>query len=148
MTPRPVRSQQPRSQDYQSQKRRRARARRLLVLGMLPVACVALLLTGCSKPVKATLQPDGSQTVKVIVKGGFSPANIEAEANKPLKIEFYRDEDPNVHSCDQELLIPSENVNLHLPVHESQIVEIKPQAKGEVEFQCGMHMFKGKVSFK
>ncbi len=114
------------------------------------MAGVVLLITGCaSKPVAAVMGTDGVQQVKVIVKHGYSPSVIVAQAGKPLKIEFYRDEDANAESCAKDLIIPSENVQIPLPAHESQIVEIKPQAAGtDVEFQCGMHMMKGKISFK
>jgi plastocyanin domain-containing protein len=129
--------------------RKHRRNRRLLFLSVIGVTSLSLFLGGCSKPVKATQLPDGTQRVKITVSHGYSPSQIEAEAGKPLKIEFYRDEDPNVHSCTQDVTVPSENVNLHLPVHESQIVEIKPpQGKGEVAFQCGMGMQKGKISFQ
>lgn len=116
----------------------------LLLLGI----SLVMGLSGCaSAPVKATLQPDGSQSAKIIVKDGYKPAEIVAEANKPLKVEFYRDEE-HEKSCDSELVIPSENVKLHLPIRESQIVEIKAQPPGEVVFKCGMDMMHGKIAFK
>lgn len=110
----------------------------------------ALLFSSCAeRPVKATLGPDGVQTVKVIVEHGYKPSKIEAEVGKPLKIEFLRKGDPNAEeSCDEDLVIPSENVNIHLPVNESQIVEINPQMPGEVPFECGMKMMKGTITFK
>lgn len=122
-----------------------------LLLSLL--ACLAgfsaLLISGCaSKPVVADLQPDGTQTVKVVVKHGYQPSHILAKAGQPLKIEFYRDEEGGSHSCDEVLEIPAENVKLPLPAHESQIVEIKPQPAGEMTFQCGMKMMKGSITFK
>ena len=124
--------------------RRRLASWGLLALGLGGV----LMMGGCSQSLKTTELADGSQTVKVVVKDGFHPSRIEARAGKPLKIEFYRDEDPGVRSCDQEVNMPTEHVNIHLPVHESQIVEIKPQAAGDIEFQCGMHMYKGSIAFR
>lgn len=123
----------------------------LLMGGFISLSTVVLLISGCaaSKPVATVPGPDGTQMVKVMVKHGYSPSVILAKAGQPLKIEFYRDEEPGTESCDKDLVIPSENVNIPLPPHESQIVEIKPQNAGsEVEFQCGMHMMKGKISFK
>jgi len=131
------------------------RARMMLRCGLLLGGCLtlltggALLVSGCaSKPVAAVEGPDGVQTAKVVVHHGYNPGTIEAKAGKPLKLEFYRDEEPEVESCDKDLVIPSENVSIPLPVHESQIVEIKPHAAGEVEFKCGMNMMKGKIIFK
>jgi plastocyanin domain-containing protein len=109
----------------------------------------ALLFSSCAEqPTKATVGPDGVQTVKVIVEHGYKPSKIEAQVGKPLKIEFLRKGDPNVESCDEDLVIPSENVNIHLPVGESQIVEINPQMPGDVAFECGMKMMKGTITFK
>src|SRR5262245_38177684 len=91
----------------------RTRIGRALTLGILAVLGGSLLLAGCSKPAKAKQQADGGQSIRVLVKDGYHPTHIEAQAGKPLKIEFYRDEDPAAHSCDADLVIPSENVNLH-----------------------------------
>ncbi|HEY9745191.1 MAG TPA: cupredoxin domain-containing protein [Oculatellaceae cyanobacterium] len=108
-----------------------------------------LIFSSCTEsPVKATVGPDGVQTVQVIVQHGYKPSHIEAEVGKPLRIEFLRKEDPNAHSCGEDLLIPSENISLHLPANESQIVEINPQLPGEITFECGMKMMKGKITFK
>jgi len=118
--------------------------------GLMGLTTLALLISGCvSKPVSALPGPDGVQVIKVTVNHGYSPNNFVAQSGKPLKIEFYRDEEPGAESCARELDIPSENVHIPLPARESQIVEIKPQPAGsEVAFQCGMHMMKGKISFK
>ncbi|WP_373533554.1 cupredoxin domain-containing protein [Vampirovibrio sp.] len=127
------------------------RTRQLFRAGSLLMALLGFpaLLLGCaSKPVSAVAQPDGTQTVKVVVKHGYQPSHIKAKAGQPLKIEFYRDEDPGQHSCGETLEIPAESVKLPLPSRESQIVEIKPQQPGEMSFQCGMSMMKGKITFK
>ena len=101
------------------QKRWRIKPLRLFAL-VLPLLCLlivpVLLISGCaSSPVEAEVQADGSQTVKVLVKNGYQPSHIEAKAGTPLKIEFYRDEDPSGHSCGETLEIPAENVSLPLP---------------------------------
>lgn len=108
-----------------------------------------LLINGCaSKPVETSEGPDGVQVVKVVVQHGYRPSHIQAKAGQPLRIEFYRDEEPDTESCGQELEIPAEGVRIPLPARQSQIVEIKPQAPGEIAFQCGMNMMKGKITFQ
>src|SRR5262245_46650717 len=127
------------------------RQRRLLrLVGFCSVFLVGLLgLSSCTpKPMKTELGPDGVQTVKVIVSHGYNPSKIEAKLGKPLRIEFLRKEAAGEESCDEDVVIPSENVNLHLPVNESQIVEINPQTAGDVTFECGMKMMKGVITFK
>lgn len=122
----------------------------LLLTGCFTVVLAGVvLISGCaSKPVSAVAGPDGVQTVKVTVRHGYTPSRIVAKAGQPLKIEFYRDEDANAESCDKEVVIPDDNVRLPLPSHESQIVEIKPHAAGEMDFHCGMNMMKGSITFK
>lgn len=127
---------------------RMARLLTLLVALCLGVGVPTLLLGCASKPVKATMQADGVQLVRVVVSNGYQPSHIEAKAGKPLKIEFYRDEEPSEHNCGEVLEIPAEHVKLPLPARESQIVEIKPQSPGVIEFRCGMNMMKGKITFR
>ncbi len=133
-------------------RRKRLRLDRLTLLGTAVAALLigpVFLICGCTaKPVSAVEQPDGTQTIKVLVKHGYQPSRIQAKVGKPLKIEFYRDEEPGQASCAENLEIPAENVKLPLPARESQIVEIKPQPAGEVVFQCGMNMLKGTITFQ
>jgi plastocyanin domain-containing protein len=120
----------------------------LVGIGLSISAAVGLFISGCAnKPVAAVMGPDGVQTAKVMVRHGYHPNAIEAKAGQPLKVEFYRDEETS-ESCDKVLMIPAENVSIPLPIHERQIVEIKPHAAGEIEFQCGMKMMKGKITFR
>ncbi len=118
-------------------------------LGILLAGVLVLGLSGCaSKPVEADLGVDGVQSAKVIVQHGYKPNHIVAKAGKPLKVEFYRDEEGGGHSCGEELVIPSENIKIKLPARESQIVEIKAQPAGELVFTCGMNMLKGTITFE
>lgn len=124
----------------------------VLSVFMSLISAVVLLISGCaaSRPVSAVENADGTQSAKVVVRHGYFPANIEAKAGKTLKVEFYRDEEPGAESCGQDLVIPSENVNMPLPAHQSQIIEIKPadtQAPKPIEFHCGMNMMKGRITF-
>lgn len=125
---------------------------RLVIVLMMSVLSGSLLLSGCAQqqqaPVEAATAPDGSQTIKVVVKGGYNPNNIVAKAGKPLKLEFYRDEDPQSDSCDKTLLIPSENIQQDLTAGATQPIELKAHAAGTVGFECGMHMFKGTITFR
>lgn len=127
--------------------RKPRRLLRLMGCGVLFVVGLLGFSSCAQKPVEATMGQDGVQTVKVIVSHGYNPSKIEAKVGKPLRIEFLRQE-PEGESCDEDVVIPSENVNVHLPVNESQIVEINPQLPGDVTFECGMKMMKGVITFK
>jgi len=109
-----------------------------------------MLLAGCAQQsVKAVKGPDGVQTARIVVKDGYHPSEVVAKGGEPLRLVFFRDEPAGGHSCGEELMVPAENVKLKLPPGQTQIVELKAQpAGGEVPFECGMKMMKGRVRFE
>jgi Cu+-exporting ATPase len=117
---------------------------------LLPVLTLALAISACSqpKPVPATQLPDGTQMAHIQVKNGYHPSLIEAKAGKPLSLEFFRDEMPGVHSCDQVLSIPSEKITRPLSAQKLEKFIISAHPNGtEVDFECGMKMTHGKIRF-
>jgi plastocyanin domain-containing protein len=84
----------------------------------------------------------GVQVVDVIVKGGYRPAAIVAEAGRPLLLNFTRREST---PCGEEVVLPEFGLRAHLPEDKTVPVEITPAAPGEYEFTCGMNMYKGKI---
>ena len=87
----------------------------------------------------------GVQQVNITVKGGYSPDVIEVEKDKPVQLNFYRDED---NSCSEELLLPDFNLRRELPPFHTTTVELLPRQAGTYEFTCGMHMLRGKLVVK
>ena len=81
-------------------------------------------------------------TRTITVKGGYSPAQVNARAGEPLRLVFDRQE---TSGCSAELLIPAFGVRQTLPAFESTSVEITPHAAGEYEFTCGMNMLRGSI---
>jgi plastocyanin domain-containing protein len=84
----------------------------------------------------------GVQVVDVIVRGGYQPAAIVAEAGRPLRLNFTRREST---PCGEEVVLPEFGRRAHLPEDRTVPVEITPQRPGEYEFTCGMNMYKGKI---
>ena len=122
----------------------------LLAIGVLGVILfgVSACSNGDDKPVRATMRPDGTQTVKVLVQHGYHPRIILAKAGIPLTVYFMRKEPPG-HSCDQELTIPDAKIEkMPLPIGENKRVILAARPKGsEVAFECGMQMLHGKVRY-
>lgn len=81
-------------------------------------------------------------TRTITVRGGYSPAKVNARAGEPLRLVFDRQE---TSGCSAELLIPAFGVRQTLPAFESTGVEITPDAPGEYEFTCGMNMLRGSI---
>jgi plastocyanin domain-containing protein len=92
--------------------------------------------------VAARAAAGGVQVVDVIVKGGYQPASILAEAGRPLRLNFTRREST---PCGEEVVLPEFGRRAHLPEDSTVAVEVTPREPGEYEFTCGMNMYKGKI---
>ena len=87
----------------------------------------------------------GVQEVDITVKGGYSPDVIEVERGKPVRLNFYRDEE---NSCSEELLMPDFSIRRELPAFKTTLIELLPQQAGRFDFTCGMGMLRGTLLVK
>ena len=78
----------------------------------------------------------------MVSEKGFEPARLTARAGTPIRITFVRTTDA---TCATEVSIPSSNVTRALPLNQPVTIEITPQKSGQIEFVCGMDMFRGAV---
>lgn len=96
-----------------------------------------------SKP--KSLKTSG-HTITVLVKDGvYSPARIEIEAGKPVKLNFLR-EDPS--PCAEKVIFTSLNISEDLPINKEKMIEIEIKQPGEYEFTCQMQMYRGSLIVK
>ncbi|MEK7114920.1 MAG: cupredoxin domain-containing protein [Patescibacteria group bacterium] len=86
-----------------------------------------------------------SDSVDILVEGGYSPEIISIEKGKTIKLNFIR-KDPS--NCLEEVVLSDFGVRKKLPLNEKITIEITPQKKGEFTFSCGMNMFHGKIIVK
>ncbi|MEK7061669.1 MAG: cupredoxin domain-containing protein [Patescibacteria group bacterium] len=86
-----------------------------------------------------------SDSVDIIVDGGYSPEVISIMKGKTIKINFIR-HDPN--SCLEEVVLSDFKIRKYLPLNQKITVEITPQKSGEFQYSCGMNMFHGKIIVK
>ncbi|MBC6605424.1 cupredoxin domain-containing protein [Hymenobacter sp. BT188] len=93
----------------------------------------------------AVSSSSGVQQVDIVVKGGYSPDVIEVKKDKPVQLNFYRDED---NSCSEELLLPDFQIRRELAPFQTTAVELLPRQAGTFEFTCGMHMLRGQLVVK
>jgi hypothetical protein len=73
---------------------------------------------------------------------GFAPVQIRVEANKPIKLAFTRDSQPN---CGNQVVFPSLGMRRNLPPGETVVIELAPASASELLFTCGMGMYKGLI---
>ena len=117
-----------------------------LVVTLLGLAAVAwvnwyFFLAGRGAAAIAISDGGGAQRVPIEVKGGYSPAVVRVEADRPVRLEFHRDE---TGSCTEEVVLPDFGIRTYLPAHRTTTVSFTPAA-GTYEFTCGMGMVRGKI---
>ena len=83
-----------------------------------------------------------TDSVDIIVEGGYTPNTISIPKGKTTKISFTR-KDPS--SCLEEVVLGDFKIRKFLPLNQKVTVEITPQKIGEFGFACGMNMFHGKI---
>ena len=83
------------------------------------------------------------KTVRINVsKKGFSPSSISAEEGSPLTLIFKR---TSKKGCGNKVVFPSLNITRDLPVGKSVTIKITPTETGNINFTCGMGMYKGNI---
>lgn len=83
-----------------------------------------------------------TDSVDIIVEGGYNPSSISIPKGKTTKINFLR-KDPS--SCLEEVVLSDFKIKKYLPLNKTTTVEVTPKESGTFNFSCGMNMFHGKV---
>jgi len=83
-----------------------------------------------------------SDTVDVVVEGGYKPENIKIKKGQKTTLSLLR-KDPN--SCLEEFILPDFKIKKYLPLNQRVEIEITPKQSGEFGFHCGMNMYHGKI---
>ncbi len=83
-----------------------------------------------------------SDSVDIIVDGGYQPEVISIPQGKSTKLNFIRKDQS---SCLEEVVLGDFKIRKFLPLNQKVTIELKPQEKGEYDYACGMNMFHGKI---
>ena len=83
-----------------------------------------------------------TDSVDILVEGGYSPNTISIPKGKTTTLNFLRT-DPS--SCLEDVVIPDFKVRKFLPLNTKVAIPITPKESGEYEIVCGMNMFHGKI---
>ncbi len=86
-----------------------------------------------------------SDSVDIIVDGGYSPATIAIKKGKTTKINFIRKDSSN---CLEEVVLGDLKTRRYLPMNKKVTIELKPTEAGEFTYACGMNMYHGKIIIK
>ena len=110
----------------------------LIVGGAIAVAGVGVWLL--RRPPSATVRPDGTQEITILVKGTYHPQTFRARVGTPLRINFVRDEDED---CSRWVIFPDFGVERTLPAYRTTTIELTPDREGDFLFTCRMGMYHG-----
>src|SRR5581483_8115854 len=75
-----------------------------------------------------------TNSVDIIVEGGYSPNVISIQKGKPVVLNFIR-KDPS--SCLEEVVLPDFKIRKHLPLNATTPIQITPKKQGTYEISCG-----------
>jgi len=103
-------------------------------------------MNGISAPATMAAAKDNAgkiQTVSVsLTEKGFEPGSVKLRKGVPTRLAFTRKVEA---SCGTEVVIPDYGIKRELPFNQTVAVEFTPNKTGEIQFACGMDMFKGKL---
>jgi plastocyanin domain-containing protein len=114
----------------------------VIVGGLALIALTLWYFFGPRERVAATTAAGGVQEIQVTVKGGYAPDVIVVKQNRPVRLDFYRDE---TASCSEQVRFPDFGIARDLPAFKTTPVEFTPDKAGEFTFTCGMNMMRGKL---
>lgn len=84
----------------------------------------------------------GVQVATITVDGGYKPNTIRVKAGMPVELTFKLGAKPG---CASIVSFPSLKIKKEVPSEKGIVIKFTPAKKGEVAFQCGMGMYKGKI---
>lgn len=83
-----------------------------------------------------------TNSVDIIVEGGYSPNVISIPKGKTTTLNFFR-KDPS--SCLEEVVLPDFKIRKYLSLNKTTPINVTPKKGGTYEISCGMNMFHGKI---
>ncbi len=114
----------------------------VVIAGVSLIAFVLWYFFGERERTSATVSESGVQEIKVTIKGGYSPDVIVVRKDRPVRLNFYRDE---TSSCSEQVIFGDFGIARDLPAYKTTPVEFTPDRAGEFTFTCGMNMLRGKL---
>jgi cupredoxin-like protein len=125
------------------------------LLGRCCVALTILAVTaGCNSGGSATVPPAPSQAVAPppapnaapeqvrvdVTSAGFQPSRVDVGKGRALVFRRTTDK-----TCATAVVFPALGIEKPLPLNTDVAVDLPPETTGELAFQCGMGMDRGKV---
>lgn len=117
--------------------------RSIVVASILSAAPVLVSVAPSMAMAQATGAKQEAEVVReieVVVDRGYSPTRIEVSEGEKVRLKFIRRE---YTPCTREVVFPTLNIRQELPPNKPVVVELPPLKAGDIEYKCGMNMFRG-----
>lgn len=114
----------------------------VLTGGIVGIGVVLWYFFGPKERVAAAVGDAGVQAVRITVQGGYAPDVIVVKKDKPVRLDFYRNE---TASCSDRVIFGDFGIARDLPAFKTTTIEFTPDKQGEFSFTCGMNMMRGKL---
>lgn len=112
-------------------------------VGVLVIAGVAaFFLLPKGGETRAVVGSSGFQEAMILVKGGYKPDLIVADAGTPIRLTFLREESG---ACSERVVFADFHKSAELPEGQQVTIDLPATKPGEYLFQCGMAMLRGKL---
>lgn len=85
---------------------------------------------------------DASIDGPIRVRGAFRPDVIYAQAGRPIRVAFLRDE---TAACSERVLFPAFGKSAMLPSGQMIVVDLPASPPGTYEFTCAMGILRGSL---
>jgi len=79
-----------------------------------------------------------------VTEKGFEPKELKVKPDVPVVLHITRKTNG---TCAREIVVPSKNIKVELPMNKEVVVNIGKLQKGEIKFGCAMEMMVGGVMF-
>ncbi len=113
------------------------------LIGAVVIAGVgAFFLLPKGGETRAVLGSSGFQEAMILVKGGYAPDLIVADAGTPIRLTFLREESG---ACSERVVLADFHKSAELPEGQQVLIDLPATKAGEYLFQCGMGMLRGKL---
>ncbi|HSX49108.1 MAG TPA: cupredoxin domain-containing protein [Candidatus Saccharimonadales bacterium] len=109
------------------------------------VSVIGIALTYWFFLLKKETETEVTDSIDIVVEGGYNPQNIVIKKGVATKINFLR-KDPS--SCLEEVVIADFRIKKYLPMNKKVTIELNPDKAGEFTISCGMNMYHGKIIVK
>ena len=96
------------------------------------------------RPIAAN-EVKGIQKARITIDGGYIPNTITVLAGRPVELEFYRREKSG---CASTLVIRDLSIRKDVASGSAVTIKFTPEEPGEIPFECGMGMIRGRVIIK